>query len=159
MPTRTAKPKKLDDGVLALHAESWDSARLNGYSDRDFESKALTHRQTVATLKHFARTIMGLRDDQYEVSSNQAGVAVPGDVSLYVDKIGTHGCGLFLQIGGSIPGLTLLYRTSEGRQGKRFDCGAGTQHRNNNGVCKGAFDSVANMTAFYRTRIVPLLGL
>lgn len=162
MATKTRKTGRMDEGVLAMLAESWDRTRggtMNGYTEKAARAKNMAHSETAKVLRYFATEVMGLKPGQFEVRSNKGGVAVSGEVMLYVDKVGDRGVGLWVQVSETMGGPcgAVLFRTSEGKVGDRFDSGAGMKHRNNYATFVNAFGSVESMRRFYSTQVVPLM--
>lgn len=83
---------------------------INAYSDAGFELKATFHAQGKAFLTKLAK-LLDLPAGSFEVRSNLGGVAVSGEVTLHSDD-------LYLQMSESAitPGVSLLYRTCNGRK-------------------------------------------
>lgn len=73
------------------------------------KGKAAFHRTAKAALTELAKAL-GLREGEYDLRSNQGGIAVSGEVIL-------HGDQLYVQVSQSVlgPGSEILYRKCRGR--------------------------------------------
>lgn len=85
---------------------------INDYTDEGYRAKRLLHSAGRSFLRRLASDL-GLQAGTFDIRSNRAGAAVSGEVTLHADS-------LYVQIsehcyGGRV-GLSLLYRTCEGRQ-------------------------------------------
>ena len=76
----------------------------NGYSDAAQAAKQGAHRSTASLLRKVAAAL-GLAPGSYDIRSNEAGIAVPGEVIL-------HGETIYIQVGGL--GLGVLVRSCKG---------------------------------------------
>lgn len=101
------------------------AASRNGYSDAGYTRKEAMHKEGVAMLRALAKEL-GLQPGSYDVRSNKAGIAVTGEVTLHTDKIYVQLCQSF-----SSQGLTLLYRSCEGRKDY---CGGTNQYQSLDGL-------------------------
>jgi hypothetical protein len=80
----------------------------SGYNDK---AKRTFHRLAKQYLEEIAHDL-GLRDGQYSIRSNKAGVACLGEVILHSDN-------LYVHLGGSIPRPEFYYRCVKGRKDYR----------------------------------------
>jgi hypothetical protein len=76
----------------------------------DAEAKRLFHSRAKSQLRRIA-TVLGLEPGSYDLRSNQAGIAVSGEITL-------HGDHLYVQISQSAMGYHsgVLFRTCRGRK-------------------------------------------
>jgi hypothetical protein len=79
----------------------------------DSEAKRLFHSRARSQLRRIA-TALGLEPGSYDLRSNQAGIAVSGEITL-------HGDHLYVQVSQSAMGhhSGILFRTCEGRKDYR----------------------------------------
>ena len=82
----------------------------------DAEAKRLFHSRARSQLRRIA-IALGLEADAYDLRSNQAGIAVSGEIIL-------HGDHLYVQVSQSAMGYHsgVLFRTCKGR--KDYSCGS-----------------------------------
>jgi len=88
------------------------------------ENKALFHKETKKALRALAQAL-GLKPGQYDIRSNQGGVAVSGEVMLHTDKAVRFDLNdtdytevvLYIQVTKSVlgPGREVMFRTCSGR--------------------------------------------
>ena len=76
----------------------------------DAEAKRLFHSHAKSQLRHIA-TALGLEPGSYDLRSNQAGIAVSGEITLHGDR-------LYVQVSQSAMGhhSGVLFRTCKGRK-------------------------------------------
>ena len=76
----------------------------------DAEAKRLFHSRTKSQLRRIA-TALGLEPASYDLRSNQAGIAVSGEITLHGDR-------LYVQVSQSAMGhhSGVLFRTCKGRK-------------------------------------------
>lgn len=76
----------------------------------DAEAKRLFHSRAKSQLRRVA-TALGLKADTYDLRTNQAGIAVSGEITL-------HGDHLYVQVSQSAMGhhCGILFRTCSGRK-------------------------------------------
>lgn len=89
------------------------------------QNKALFHKEAKNALRKLAQEL-GLKPDQYDIRSNQGGIAVSGEVTLHTDKAVRFNLNdtdhlqmaLYIQISKSAlgPGREVMFRACEGRQ-------------------------------------------
>lgn len=97
----------LTNATLSRTAKLWAG---HGLSYCEPERKKQAHRCMRNTLKALAES-MGLKPEQYSVSSNMGGIAVSGEVTLHADNI--H---LWVQQGCMGGGFEVCYRTCKSRK-------------------------------------------
>jgi len=103
----------LSDKFLKSTAEQWDGPRIS-YVDDEIKNKA--HKDAARLLRHFARNVLNLPDENFDVRSNKAGIACSGEVTLHTEPF--PGCerGIYVQIGQSAFGdNSILYRGCKSR--------------------------------------------
>lgn len=95
----------------------WTSP-LDGYSDSAQARKDQAHKSAMTFLRKFAKEQLGLNKDQFRLSSNKAGIAISGEVTLHTDPFGSRGLGIYIQVsdGGSMGWHAgVLFRTCKSR--------------------------------------------
>jgi hypothetical protein len=98
----------IDANTLTLYATRVDEA-IKVYKEKapDYFAKKELHIKAKTFLKLFARKMMKLDDDKYDVRSNPAGDAVCGEITLHTDS-------LYVQVGAESH-LPVLFRKCHGR--------------------------------------------
>jgi len=92
---------------LKATVSEWTKRDL-GYVEPKVKNSAHTKAKRLLTV--FATSVLGLSEDQFEVTSNKGGVAVSGEVTLMTNSI-DGGFGIMVQIGQWSCGNNLiLYR-------------------------------------------------
>ena len=83
---------------------------INAYTEVGAMLKATLHKEGKRFLRDVAKELE-LEKSEFEIRSNQAGIAVSGEVTLHTDR-------LYIQIAesGMSQGIQILYRTCSGRK-------------------------------------------
>ncbi len=105
--------KRTSTSVGSYVARLW-SEPIKGYSDEGQAHKSEAHKCGKDILKMFAEDYLGLSDKQFDVRSNQGGVAVSGEVTLHTDHLPGCNAGIYVQFCQSHK--TVLYRTVSSRK-------------------------------------------
>jgi hypothetical protein len=95
----------------ALNTLAHLSGGINAYTDRGHRAKRSMHSAGRAFLQRLARDL-GLATSARDIRSNEAGIAVSGEVTLHTDR-------LYVQLSDSFvgrAGVQVLYRTCNGRK-------------------------------------------
>ncbi|MCP4618631.1 MAG: hypothetical protein GY844_19625 [Bradyrhizobium sp.] len=92
---------------MASTSNAFDFRKSVAY---DAEAKRLFHSRAKSQLRRIARAL-GLEPDSYDLRSNEAGIAVSGEITL-------HGDHLYVQVSQSAMGYYsgILFRTCKGRK-------------------------------------------
>lgn len=95
---------------ISIPSALLSAQEYNGYTDAGAARKKAFHTQAKKWLKQVA-SALGLPAGSFELRSNQAGIAVSGEVTL-------HSNSLYIQVHEAMfgPGLGVLYRSCAGRK-------------------------------------------
>lgn len=95
---------------IAVPASLRTSGEINEYSDAAARRKAAMHKDGKTFLKKLA-TALGLSSSEFTLSSNKAGIAVAGEVTLHADTLYVQMCDSSYN-----SSLRLLYRSCKTRK-------------------------------------------